>query len=563
MTVEQHLRYHVQGEQMSDMTTLDNFSRNAVENFLQTVVFVDDKIYAPRPTGIIIDEKKVSAPKTRKPATKSAAVKVTKAKKVAVVIPPSEDAPTFSPHDIQASFAKKRIVCSLHQPHKHRSVGVDSDTYKLCASADIVIVDWDLYGDAGERAKKLVENLIVQSLKEDPHQLRLVLIYTDTPDLFALSNEIYEGLTETMTDNIEFKDADNGLAFHTSNARVVVLGKPINRLARFKPFEVNEAELVDKAISEFCKLSDGMLQGGILMGLAAIRKQSKRILTKFYSGLDAAFLTHRALSQPDEEAFDHVTPLLVSEIQAVLEDNLESPLFPPAVVEDWCNKRKFGKHAQALVQGCEFKRFAYDFCCYGFDVNKKHNLKSPPSKKQLQSLLCPDKANDDPPQPDISSLEQLAVLMSQRTHYDNQRRFLKLGAILKESKGQKRYLLCLQPVCDSVRLSGDNPFLFCYMETITNKVTHVVPDGDGCRELFFNPCKENRVIIKFTSNYKKRVAAAGNSESGYLFSDSNKEEYQWIAQLKPEHAQQAAEQFARELSRVGLTESEWLRLKAK
>lgn len=36
-------------------------------------------------------------------------------------------------------------------------------------------------------------------------------------------------------------------------------------------------------------------------------------------------------------------------------------------------------------------------------------------------------------------------------------------------------------------------------------------------------------------------------------------EYEWIAELKPFHAQRMAEYVSREFSRVGLTESEWLR----
>ena len=36
-------------------------------------------------------------------------------------------------------------------------------------------------------------------------------------------------------------------------------------------------------------------------------------------------------------------------------------------------------------------------------------------------------------------------------------------------------------------------------------------------------------------------------------------ELTWIAQLKPAHAQRIAEALGRELTRVGLDESEWLR----
>ncbi len=59
------------------------------------------------------------------------------------------------------------------------------------------------------------------------------------------------------------------------------------------------------------------------------------------------------------------------------------------------------------------------------------------------------------------------------------------------------------------------------------------------------------------------VAEKKNADTKHLFSDEEKNEYRWVAQLKPDHAQQAAEQFAREISRVGLTESEWLHRGAK
>ncbi len=550
---------------MNNVLTLDNFSRIAVEHFVQTVVFVDDKIYASPPNGTVIGEKKASSPKARKPATKSAEEQISnKSDGVSEI---QAEVSSFSPHDIQASFAEKSIVCSLHQPIKDEPVGIGSVTYKLCASADIVIIDWDLYGDSGKYAKNLIENLVLQSLKEDPHQLRLVLIYTDNPSLFDIADQISEKLIAKIADGIKHKNEDKGLAFHTLNARVVVLGKPANRLDEFKSFEVQEAELADRAVSEFCKLADGMLQSGILMGLATIRKQSRKILTKFHAGLDAAFLTHRALSQPHEEAFDHIASLLVSEIQAILEDSLESPLFPEAVVQDWCNKREFGKYAQSSAQGADFKAFAYDFCRFGSGAREKHRFTSAPSNKQLPTLLLPDKEKSNPPEPDMSSMEQLAVLMSHRTHYDNQRRFLRLGTILRERSGKKRFLLCLQPVCDSTRLTGSNPFLFCYMDESTTKVTHIVPDSNDFCELLLNPCKENRTIINFSANHKKRVTAKKGANTEYLFSDDMtsggmKNEYQWIAQLKVEHAQRAAEQFARELGRVGLTESEWLRSKS-
>ncbi|GAM08390.1 hypothetical protein OR1_00661 [Geobacter sp. OR-1] len=557
---------------MSKASTMDSFSRNAVENFVQTVVFVDDKIYAPSPKGTVIEEKKVSAPKVRKPATKSVAKKP-----IDLAVYDNEkleETATFSPHDIQASFAKKRIVCSLHQPIKRKSVGIESDTYKLCASADIVIVDWDLYGDAGENAKTLIENLVLQSLEEDPHQLRLVLIYTDNPNLFDISDRVSERLIAKIPKGIEYKDADKGLAFHTLNARVVVLGKPAIRLDEFKPFEVRESELADRAIAEFCKLTNGMLQGGILMGLATIRKQSRKILTKFHSGLDAAFLTHRALSLPHEEAFDHITPLLVAEIEAVLEDSLPTPLIDNSKIENWCKEKWIpsGHAKQFISEGIDIHEFAKDFCIKGMAIAdnytpgnisdlaktiktlKEKTPKWPsvdaPSFKMLTSYLSKDSSGSD--------LRELSVLMSQRTYYGDGRH-LTLGTIIRESGGDKRYLICLQPTCDSVRLTKVSTFLFCLLSVAKGeKTTHIVGNGKDFTDLIFKPEIENCVTLTFKPS--KGLVTANKLE----FTDhSVGQGYQWIAQLKPKHAQRAAEQFARELSRVGLTESEWLRLKTK
>jgi hypothetical protein len=77
---------------------------------------------------------------------------------------------------------------------------------------------------------------------------------------------------------------------------------------------------------------------------------------------------------------------------------------------------------------------------------------------------------------------------------------------------------------------------------------------------------KSKVSGVFVSNFKPgtdAVCADKNDTNRFIFKDENEKDYEWIAELKTEHAQRAAEQFGRELSRVGLTESEWLRIKAK
>ena len=131
---------------------------------------------------------------------------------------------------------------------------------------------------------------------------------------------------------------------------------------------------------------------------------------------------------------------------------------------------------------------------------------------------------------------------------------------------KKRYLLCLQPVCDSVRMEGKSrAFVFSVLNEPKDgkRFTHCVMNVSGnVIKLVYKP----NVSGVFVSNFKTEtdaVCADKDDTDRFIFKDKDGNDYEWIAELKTEHAPRAAEQFGRELSRVGLTESEWLRIKAK
>jgi hypothetical protein len=104
--------------------TLTEFSQFAAEQFLQTAVFIDDKIY-DRKTGSVSEPKGLEKPApTRKPALKSA--ESTSSAKVKLTTEESPPVDEYSPQGIVTSFAKKRIVCSLYQPKRDASVSHSS-----------------------------------------------------------------------------------------------------------------------------------------------------------------------------------------------------------------------------------------------------------------------------------------------------------------------------------------------------------------------------------------------------------------------------------------------------
>jgi len=568
-----------------DRSPFNKFILESAAEYLQTVVVVDDRIYEIA-RGSVSSGLIEPPTRLRKAALKSAEVANEKKDSSDEKTGNTEKPEEVSFHDVQNSFAKKRIICSLYQPKKIATFGELSDVYKLCSAADVVIVDWDLHGDFGNNATALVGNLIERSMKEIPHQLRLVLIYTMEVNLRSVADKLYEDLVKRIGDKtIGVDSATKGLVLTTDNARVVVLGKRENTsLSEYEGFWVPEKKLAERTIEEFSRLASGLLQAIVLRGVANLRANNRRILTRFHEGLDTAFLAHRALLLPDE-AFGQLIPLLTDELRAVLEDTLGEHPFGTGpeverIVTDWCATRwKLGNNSLLNIGvGADALEFAKDVFSNGPAIKKNYSRfqnseipglvekrdSKPPQWKGNKCLkLAEYLSNDSCENP---SHQMLSSLMSQRIAYDNARRTLHLGVILKEVAGKERYMLCLQPVCDSVRINGEiRAFIFCFLDIpgVGKSFTHAVMDLNRKPiKLDYKPKISNCHVSNFTTGADS-VCAAKDDEGRFIFEDEGKSKYEWIAELKTEHAQHAAEVFGRTLSRVGLTESEWLRLKAK
>lgn len=549
---------------MSQPNTLQKYSINAAQSFIQTAVFVDDRIFEGVSSGSG-EPRLVSAPKKRKKAIKS--VEGDEGK-VPSGIDEDIEEPAPDTYDIVNSFAKKQIVCSLYQPKSTAKVSPASDIFPLCRAADVVIVDWDLFGDKGQRAKDLIDGLITQAVRDVPEQLRLILVYTQEINLFGVANEIYEKVHESIGDGFRPVEGENGLAFHTDNSRVVVFGKP----GRARPdtegrHVVEETLLAEVAICEFAKLASGILHAATLLGLAEIRNNSRKILSKFNKDLDPAFLTHLAMCLPQEDASSHVIPLLVSEIEAVLEDVLPDPLIPDRVLEDWClNVWEPAQHlSQVFGQGnLDYRKIAKSICIKGFEKACEDHGQIPKintQKKKTEKIRSAAKIFLPYSESDVN--HKFSQLMASRTFYGSGSKTLKLGSIIYEEE-KDSYFLCVQPVCDSVRLKAPRTFVFVEMEKAqpgTGSASHVVvlPDG-SLLELLYQPKSYLCYAVSFTPDSSAQQIVANVDDDGVsYFEDVDGTKYHWVDQLKASHAQRAVEQFASDLSRVGLTESEWLR----
>jgi len=433
-----------------------------------------------------------------------------------------------------------------------------------------VCVGWEVCGDRGNLALELIEGLILQAIKGVSEQLRLILVYTQEINLFDIANQLYEKVSASIGERLKPLKEENGLVFHTLNSRIVILGKAGRvRSPEYSNYVVEAKDLADVAVKQFAKLASGLLHAAILFGLAGIRKNSRKILSKFNVTLDPAFLTHRAMSLPEEDASTHIVPLLISEIESVLEDVLPTPLISEQILRDWCRTvwQPCDHVDDLLGNNSPNKRtIAEAICLKGFKAAKTEysQIPNPNGNKNVRKAAKILLSGDDD-----KSNHLFSHLMASRTFYSKMQKSLKLGSIVYDKNGD-RYFLCIQPVCDSVRLDNDKVFVFVQLTKTDpssgNQASHVVVKEDTeTIELFYQAKSYQCYVAIFSPDpHAKQVITRVSRKTGeQVFVDKSRRCYVWIDQLKPSHAQRAVEKFARDLSRVGLTESEWLRMLEK
>lgn len=166
------------------MSNLDDFTRRAAENYLQSIVFVDDEIYVAE---------------TGQPAEITADIPVQPSffKTQTAESPPTltpETKPPYHPKQLVQSFARKGMVCTLYEPELGFKSGKGSEIFTLCERADVVILDWDLFNEDGRNIVPLISALVDQSQNTVPHHARLCAIYTSRPNLQHVAQVIYENL---------------------------------------------------------------------------------------------------------------------------------------------------------------------------------------------------------------------------------------------------------------------------------------------------------------------------------------------------------------------------------
>ncbi len=547
------------------VTKFEDISRGIVARFLQSAVVVDDRAYLhevdrSHPHDNINVPKFASGQMISEPIVGSDTV--------------DDPNNTLDAKTLIDEFADNGIVCSVISPAYGEEY--ESRVIKAAERADIIILDWRLQGltTLGMDAATLVAQII--STEKSHERVRLIAIYT-AGKLPSIREKIVQTLSQ-----MKVEEDDNTLSVNAT--RICLFAKP-GAIGVDSSRIIKERDLPQRLINEFTQITIGLLSNAALGGLAALRSNTHRILGKFPASLDAPYLSHRILNDPPEEAETHIVPLMVSELESVLDDSSVSDLVSIKTIESWLDRHLSDKpplyrrmHIKSKASEADAKRVLLNLLKKGINADdsshpfkewnklvqtiKKERDKRSPSK--LTEVFTQDSKSGE------LLDRELALLMSTKSRYSSPPPLLTMGTIVSEKKRKNnQYYVCIQPRCDCLRLPAKGrEFTFLPLDPVTDSssiLTHVIRDNDEIRELKLSlKLHHARKISLMPLKRGESIYALQSGENWFFKPVATKAKpLKWIAELKTEHAQRIANDFAREVSRVGLTESEWIRRRSK
>lgn len=540
--------------------TFEEHLLRVVDRFLQTVVVVDDRA---------LNDPAPSVEESQEQSGSSAAGRG-RGVRVGLERPSDQEA---DEHDLDAkkvidAFARRGLVCGLLSPAPGEEVG--DELVRTARRADLVVLDWVIDRDDGRKALDLLQRILKSDSLPFSERLRTVAVYTGQHDLRVVAARLKESLGSSYPD-APLTEHDDGLAMTKGPVRVAVFAKEhVSQLAPdLEGRRVRFDELPDRLRREFAALTSGIVTAVALAALAALRDDTHRVLNVLGPRLDTAYLGHRSVLPEPGDAQSHAVALVASEVRSVIEDHDVGELANEAILLMWLaasrgDGSKFGELIdsakpipQAQVEGMLRVGLGSDHAITEVSelgsVSKKH-LKS--KVKVAATQVFAESIGEA-----HSSDADLANCMMLRTTYSSPPRTLQLGTVVQASG--EEYWVCVQPMCDSVRLKSEiRAFPFLRLRVSDQaKFQFVVTDATGIeRFLVLTKNPRDVVVGRFKPLTGKSVIEAVLVGSAYVFRDTGNKRLRWVAQLKPEFAQKVAVDLANEFAQVAVDEAELRRL---
>ena len=544
-------------------------SKEITEEFLQSTVIIDDFLFpkylssgdrtldAPTPSSRppIGDKKQIPQAETLLPRQAS--------EDINTEIDLSSN-PAFDYRVVIGAFAKKRIVCSVINPRETERDDLPELIRHLADCADIVVIDWSLHNDNGEKAMEILASILRQDETPAPGRLRLLAIYTVNPHIDRIPIDIKEHLAKELS--IQAEEDSDGFALSYGATRIVILAKPERTKIQpeFHDRIVEFNQLPDRLTDEFTTMTAGLVSNVVVSAFSRIRKNTYRVLSRFSDNLDSPYLSHRFMSPEPHDAESHISALVAAELQALLEEAKIGRNAGIDAIRAWLDAISFpgftlgyASHKQQAFS-LEDVLLVLDNGLGNFNKlsNKDRNRLDEELHTKQMTLHFSNGSED------ASALdERFAAISLMRSHYDETVPVLTLGTIIKDVSGDNpSYFVCVQPRCDCVRLSSKRSFPFLPLIPDKSWFDTVLPDdGQHIRLRVMRKPHQIKLLCFAPRATENGVIVARKEEGQFSFEDVEQHRYQWMGDLRGEHALRLSNEFASTVGRVGLDESEWLR----
>lgn len=493
---------------------------------------------------------------------------------------------------VSDAFAEHGIACAFVLPADNdvdegAEDRIKSRTLKAARFADLVVIDWHLRGST----PNLTLEILTEIAKEDVAErgrMRLICIYTGQDvDGGGAGRGILQGAMDALAAGGIIVNPVSGEArvAKSVDCLLVVMSKNDHK-PNYLPIAL---------VDVFTHLADGLLPSFALAAVGAIRKNVHHMMTRFSGALDAAYVANRMISDPPGDVAELIRELFVAECDNAL--GLESVADRFLNIEGiltWMDvqgvpsqersykytKRETGKEEVVTINmDRAFLDALIKFGVSDGDMYLDNGGNRQPFKEDRRQLVSKALSTNDAfakkAEEDFARLVILrreafgSTKLSDRSSW---RPSLTTGTLVKvvgEPYLGSSYFICLTPACDTLRLDGKERFVFMGNVSTDKKVNLVVAEEGGKNtNLFFPHDRPNLATFEFSpDNTTKRVLAAqegdGQNVKYHFTAATGAAKFQWLGEVRYARATGDVAKVVGNWMRIGVNDSEFLRLAAK
>lgn len=506
---------------------------------------------------------------------------------------------SFNAGEVIKQFANDGKICSVYKFSSEKDV---DNIVKIAQKSDITILDWkmspnDLYTSIDNEADDEEEDIVISKghyaleilskvIASEQNKLKLYVIYTDEIEF----NRIIDEIKSKLQNDGHTIVPDTTYSFCCNCNKVTVFGKAEIKTKTDHNRELFERsyaydELGEALYSEFTNFTQGIVAGIFLKSISTIRKNTFPLLNTFRQDIDPAFVSHTGMLPNPDDAQDHIVEIIGSEIKSLIRSTLDNkvtkeliecyvdslpnenipfaiPMDPPinSFPKNF-TKEELKKLLQVgIVKYCNFEQ-------------KGAKLQIELSKKGVQALpisiiraqgLSQTNAQERAKKSNIEFAKLTTIC---KRYFKSNLSILTLGVILKShtDSGKDEYWICIQPKCDSIRISQkendeQEGRFFTFLQLTKRDKGEIIINKDISLKIEYNITKSRQ--FKFKSTDQDKVVHVSEQDDKMIFMDSSGKSFELIGELKNDFAQGIANNFASQISRVATNHSEWLRLNA-